>query len=262
MQRYVSKELTHFVGKGLSEEEQYITLIKILNEGWLTSPPHNPLVGGNLMRSSAFPISSNRKYRPQCLCFCDIPVNDLNIHIKKYSPFGLSFLKSFLVAQGANPVFYIASNSSAQKILTDISKIREKNLDTVKDFKTFGPGIFYDKTTRSQYFDDMIDEYHKLFDTIFKIISQEREIPSVSEDMKRFLNLRRFLEFHIFAFLKFFDSNKSDEDIENFYMEREWRLIDNLKFNLNDVYRIILPEKYAERFREDMPKYRGQITFP
>jgi len=39
-QRYISRELTHFVGRGLPLEEQYGTFIKILSSGWITHPPH------------------------------------------------------------------------------------------------------------------------------------------------------------------------------------------------------------------------------
>ena len=47
------------------------------------------------------------------VCFCDIPVTDLAIHMTKYSRFGLSFLKPFLISKGANPVLYVANNSPA-----------------------------------------------------------------------------------------------------------------------------------------------------
>lgn len=60
-------------------------------------------------------IPPGELYRSQVVCLCDIPVSDLEIHMRKYSPFGLSFLKPFLVEKGANPVFYIARNSKALK---------------------------------------------------------------------------------------------------------------------------------------------------
>ncbi|WDT79667.1 MAG: hypothetical protein MPW14_21460 [Candidatus Manganitrophus sp.] len=44
-------------------------------------------------------------------------------------------------------------------------------------------------------------------------------------------------------------------------MEREWRILGNLHFTLQDIRRIILPESYAPRLREELPKYIGQITF-
>src|SRR6185503_8156099 len=45
------------------------------------------------------------------ICFCDIPQADFQIHMKKYSPFGLAFSKEVLIEVGASPVFYISKNS-------------------------------------------------------------------------------------------------------------------------------------------------------
>ena len=45
------------------------------------------------------------------VCFSDIPVPDLGIHMGKFSRFGLAFNKSLLIKRGANPVFYVAGNS-------------------------------------------------------------------------------------------------------------------------------------------------------
>src|SRR2546425_193273 len=42
VQRYVSDELTHFVGRGREPASQYELLIRILTSGWLTHPPHTP----------------------------------------------------------------------------------------------------------------------------------------------------------------------------------------------------------------------------
>lgn len=70
-----------------------------------------------------------------------------------------------------------------------------------------------------------------------------------------------FLLHEIFSYLKFFDESRSDDDPENFYMEREWRVTRNVAFSLDDVYRVFLPAGYARRFREDVPAYSGQVTF-
>jgi hypothetical protein len=39
VQRYVSSELTHFVGRGKPEEDQYAILVQVLQSGWLLHPP-------------------------------------------------------------------------------------------------------------------------------------------------------------------------------------------------------------------------------
>jgi hypothetical protein len=48
---------------------------------------------------------------------------------------------------------------------------------------------------------------------------------------------------------------------ENYYMEREWRMIVNLQFNISDVRRVFLLERYVVNFRKDVPAYCGQLNF-
>src|SRR3989442_15994361 len=112
MQRYVSDELTHFVGRGRSEEEQYAVLVKILSDGWLTHAPHIPGISGYITVNARARLSENQMYVPGVVCFCDIPLADLRLHMAKYSPFGVAFLKSFLVPKGSSPVFYVPRNST------------------------------------------------------------------------------------------------------------------------------------------------------
>ena len=210
-QRYVSKELTHFVGRNEEcEENQYKLLVKILKEGELKSriTPYTRAVWGGQK------ISDESLYIHAMVCFCDIPIKDLPIHMRKYSLFGLSFLKSFLVQKGANPVFYVAKNSM----------------------------IF--KRSRSDLFDEMVDKYHQS-----TIPQSEEENPWIS-----------FFDDYILRYIKCFDESLSDEDEENYYMEREWRILDQVEFTLNDVCRIILPESYAKCLNEDLPEYSGKIT--
>ena len=96
-QRYVSPELTHFVGKGLAEDEQYSVLVKdILKTGWLKWHSRNDtpkeVLKSLTIVSGSRPRDDTEAWDPQVVCFCDIPVTDLEIHMKKYSRFGLSFL--------------------------------------------------------------------------------------------------------------------------------------------------------------------------
>lgn len=81
------------------------------------------------------------------------------------------------------------------------------------------------------------------------------------EEHRTLSTLQVFLNVYVFSFLKMFDDTTTDEDPENFYMEREWRVLGDINFELQDVYRVFLPRSYAERFREDLPEYAGQVTF-
>jgi hypothetical protein len=259
LQRYVSRELTHFVGRSIpalnghtDEDVQYSLLIKIIRSGWLTHPPHNPNVHGNLEVALGGKISDNQMYSPQVVCFCDIPSADLYIHIKKYSRFGLSFLKPFLVERGANPVFYIAKDSKVLKA-PDMAEFTEligngRMVAFLQDLQERGAAAL-GSISRSVYYDKMLPAYHELMQRL------QRDIGSGVMD------LRHFLGFHVFSFMKFFDQSLPHEDPDNYYMEREWRLVGNLQFGMADVYRVILPEAFARKFRNDVPEYCGQLTY-
>src|SRR5215207_10047622 len=116
-QRYVSPELTHFVGRSLPEDRQYSLLVdKILKTGWLKTAPWQEefeVLESQAMVGAGEPRVDTDAADAQVVCFCDIPVTDLNLHMNKYSRFGLSFLKPFLISKGASPVMYVANNSRA-----------------------------------------------------------------------------------------------------------------------------------------------------
>jgi hypothetical protein len=236
-QRYVSPELTHFVGKRLSSEDQRYSLLvnDILKWGCLKFPPIDdnrcieglsgnlPLVGGTHTPG----VDDTEAAYSQRICFCDIPVDDLEIHMNKYSRFGLSFLKRFLIDKGANPVMYVAKNSPALSF-----RLPESTTD--------------EPWPRRRVFQRNIEELEK-----YRRENRDT-IP---------MNLEYFLDILVLPFIKYFDDLASDEAEANVYMEREWRIIGDVSFTLTDVHRVFMPERYAERFRADLPAYDGQLTF-
>jgi Putative abortive phage resistance protein AbiGi, antitoxin len=235
-QRYVSLELTHFVGKGLSEDQQYSLLVNdILKGGCLKFPPVDdnrcieglsgnlPIVGGTRTPG----LDDTEAAYSQRTCFCDIPVTDLEIHMNKYSRFGLSFLKRFLIGKGANPVMYVAKNSQALSF-----RLPESTRD--------------EPWPRRRVFErniELLEEYRR---------ENRDDIP---------IYLEYFQDILVLPFIKYFDDLAPDEDEANVYMEREWRVIGDVKFALADVHRVFMPKRYAERFRADLPNYTGQLTF-
>lgn len=240
VQRYVSDELTHFVGRGLPERAQFGLLLEVLRTGTLSPPPHTPDVEGRVSIDRAAPVSRNLAYEPEAVCFCDIPVGDLDLHIRKYSPFGVAFRKPFLVQRGASPVFYVAGAS------------------TTRLPNGGGRGL---PITRADYYDRMVQEYHRLRD------EAQARLEGLPPDAKErgfyddLLRLAHFLDFEVWSYLKFFHYPTNDEDPENYYMEREWRMLGTLRFALDDVRRVILPEAYAREFRDAFPGYHGQVIF-
>jgi hypothetical protein len=216
LQRYVSEELTHFVGQGLSEEEQYSVLVdKILKTGWLlTDPSTYPvseavemLVSKELVYGSHPSAPSEDLMYHQVVCFCDIPITDLEIHMSKYSRFGLSFLKPFLVEKGANPVLYIAYNSKSLPIgIPDTEQLVGRR-------DLFRAGF-------SQFWDVMRLLMHSDESPLALAARTSEPPPEQSENewnWQRALwpkvhSLDSFLNTYVFSHIKFFDDTTADED--------------------------------------------------
>ncbi len=256
-QRYISNELTHFVGRNIKHREpfvkkeevfqkQYSILINVLRNGLLTPHPNQQRIIPQLTQYPNVPISSNEAYYSMGICFCDIPLQDLGRHMKNYSFFGLSFDKKFIAQKGGSPIFYIAEKS-----------IEECGLS---------PG-----NTKKGCFDQMHEVCKCFFEKIRKgelgdkYPSKPGDKFNVNFNSKTLLGdlfqIEAFLYFHVFSRMKFFDHTLEDDDKENFYFEREWRLLGSLDFGLDNVERIILPKEYSKKFREDFPNYYGQINF-
>lgn len=173
-------------------------------------------------------LSKNEMFVPEMICFCDIPLDDLTIHTAKYGTFGLSFSKGFIVKKGGAPVFYVPNDA------------------------------LFDNSTKAESFDKMLPEYFRL---IHQLMTQKSPDTALSSDFRQLMELEHFLTFQIFGYLKAFDSRLEDDDPGNYYFEREWRVIENVQFTLEDVVRVLIPTSFARQFREDLPGYAGQITF-
>ena len=173
-QRYVSRELTHFVGARLATaDDQYTLLIEILRTGLLKIPGQSDVViasdGSNktttkfsLSLSRDKKLSSNDKYRASIVCFADIPVEDLPLHMEKYSKFGFSLSKQFLIAAGANPVFYVAAQSSTN--ISNPLANHPENFDLVNQLaKTNRNRGHWQNFTRAELFDEAEKVYSEMF---------------------------------------------------------------------------------------------------
>jgi hypothetical protein len=287
-QRYVSDELSHFVGKALKEEDQYDLLVKkILKSGWLTyGPKHDPSLPRECGLDFSKPISKDEAIAYQVVCFCDIPVADIAIHTEKYSKFGLAFKKEFLIDAGACPVFYVSNESPVPAT----SLINPYDFsDRINEARLAG------RVDRSLYFDTSVRGIFDLFAAFDALCRKDKDrylkggLLSVSECKKRLgalLGLSEaqitstelalkdnaqatatigivmdFLLNYVLSFVKCFDAKRSILDSSNYYMEREWRVPGNVHFQLDDVLRVFFPKKYAKKFRDDLPEYAGQVNF-
>jgi hypothetical protein len=267
-QRYVSKELSHFVGRGHPEQTQYQLLLRILRSGWLTYSPDKPneALGEILIHPDA-KISENELYNPGTVCFCDIPVQDLAIHVRKYSPFGLAFSKDFVTKKGGSPIYYLPREARVRtpKRLSPerISQLAEKNLNLGSTSINL-ENEDWEVTTKAEYFNKMLQTYQKVLPLFSQLINKTSTCRDPKENLRYhydLTDLRLFLDFHVFSYVKFFDHALLDAHPENYYFEREWRIVGSLRFHIDDIIRVVIPKKYAKQFRKNCPDYFGQITF-
>lgn len=56
---------------------------------------------------------------------------------------------------------------------------------------------------------------------------------------------------HVFGFAKFFDESLPEDHHDNFYMEREWRVMDFVPFDLGDVQAVYVAPGYQSRVQSE-----------
>jgi hypothetical protein len=287
LQRYISRELSHFVGGRKAEEEQYQLLLHVLRTGWLLHKPFDPNQPRTARLDFSRPISRDKTIDYEVVCFCDIPISDLAIHVGKYSKFGLAFKKEFLIDKGACPVFYVPNDSPVPIQPDDLFPLVDF-VDRINEARGKGivhRGLYFDASVRAIL--DLIvaldtfcwdDEANRYFKGVDASVFQDRfgqllglsnaQVAAVGNALKGKAEASRtirrctdFLVNWVFTFTKCFDAKQSFDHADNYYMEREWRIGNNVQFALSDVARVFFPASYATRFRADVPSYIGQITF-
>jgi hypothetical protein len=242
IQRFVSIDLTHFVGRRLKNQgERYKLLKRILRTGLLKASPKSK-GGGPLVRvfqkDTELRLSSNQACGLPAVCFCDIPLCDLPLHMIKYRDFGLAFSKDFLTDFGALPIVYVPKRGRPASL----------------PHEGYARGRVASQTV-------CFDEFWKVFNRVDGALSQlktQKRTETLARDLHRLIT---FLEFHLISNLKFFDHRLADTDPNNFYMEREWRVCQDIPFALDNVVRVIMPERFGGRFRRDFPTYDGEVVF-
>jgi hypothetical protein len=243
-QRYVSPDLTHFVGGSLrTQREQFALLKKIMRQGVLQARPRRSRTPPNRYaheKYTARKLSSNEAYKGAIVCFCDIPLADLHLHIEKYSSFGIAFSKTFLVEHGAAPVMYVPSLGRPSLL------------------------HFYDLKHVSSLPSRGISSQEVAFDRFWRYLNNFNQKLEVGDDValaKEWRRVIEFLDLSILSYLKFFDHRLFDDDEKNYYMEREWRASKDVPFDLSDIQRIIVPPAFSRDLRRSFPDYDGEISF-
>jgi hypothetical protein len=89
--------LYHFIGRSIeSKDEQYKLMTKVLKESWLTSPPHENFISPGQIKIDSFRERKiSEMFNPRCVCFADIPKDELKIHMKKSANLELAYQSPF-----------------------------------------------------------------------------------------------------------------------------------------------------------------------
>lgn len=176
----------------------------------------------------------------------------------------MGFDKKFIAEKGAHPVMYVPQNYA----------IVERG-DNDKDCVSETPKM------PQNYFPYILSTTTYLLPLLEMCAVPER-LPFNISNFAQWLSLfdanvvKEFLDknFHplIFsvlqgvatnmAYVKLYDVTLSDDHPDNYYMEREWRSLHNVDFELNDIKTIYLPnESYHDRFMEKFPEYIGEFYY-
>jgi hypothetical protein len=197
-------------------------------------------------------------FRP--VCFCDIPEEALHRHTCVYGKFGLSFKKDYLVARGANPVFYVAKGSLACHERPPVPPLTTEDLETDQraalDRYFTALNAAEVPVRRREFFDRLVADLTQVLPPPWP-----PGTPADAHDPVREVQSRVLFELirHIFAFTKFFDESLPEENHTNFYMEREWRVSDFVHFEHDAVVRVYVAPGYQDRVKRDFPDLETKI---
>lgn len=181
------------------------------------------------------------------VCLCDIPIGDLAFHARKYSDFGLAFRKEFLLARGANPVFYVAEAELGEE---PRSLAKHAFSDAGSHVALFRAGL--------KRFQTLFEELK--FGRLHEVLMRLQRTPGHTP-MKN--DLRSTACSASSAGTSAASSRTSIRRRKRMTLRTstwsEWRVVGDVNFALDDITRVVLPRSYFKRFRQDAPDYYGQL---
>ena len=241
---YRSNPLTHWVGKGNSEEEQYRILTQLIlkPKKLLFGKPESHSLSPYLPEGS-----SPKDVLFEIISFTDISLSECEPHCKKYSKFGISFDKAYLTSLHATPVWYF-QNPAAAGNLYYIVKTLYKLAQIVKE-KTGKEEFDFNNNEKDHTVEKNTLPLLKYIFSYVKPYDEKNSFPYNSSHLEQD---------------KFFKTTNEKAE----YFEREWRIIPStlakinhpnsiseenghkyLNFDENYVQYVIMPKKFIARFK-------------
>ena len=264
MSNYISNLLCHFVGRSKStDDERFDLLVKIIKEGQLKANLTNPSTP-ELRTSSQYKGGTIGEIfeRCDCVCFCDIPDDMLGIHTSKYSKMGMGFSKAFLSQKGVRPVTYVPSQGHMKEPTqteTPINSPMDYYLYINKLSNSFLPMLML-LNSFNPFGLQLIEIMKKPIGESIKLFDNDVLAATINGKSHQLLFSLASAWATQSAYIKVFDESLPEDHIDNYYMEREWRGINSIEFDLSSIQKIYLPnQSYKERFIAKFPSYTGEF---
>lgn len=234
--KHAKEELFHFVGSRNpnNREENFKILCDILRERQLKRKwPGDPR-SVSLLFNPRESLKFGELMLANVICFCDIRSEELEIHTSKYGEFGLSFLRGHLIQRGARPVMYIPCGFGDH--LSIYGKTLIKDILAVYD--SFNEVVLNDlperKSTRT--LGSRIKDRNDAMEAIASVYQKD-----------------------FMAFVKAYDATLSERDLQNFFMEREWRRFGALEFEPQQIATVVVAPGFLARAKNELPEYEDRI---
>lgn len=164
-------------------------------------------------------------YAIPMVCFCDLPLSNVNEHLQFYGNYGIGLSKEWGIKNGLNPVLYLAPESLFIKLF------RILIVDTIVENRTSDSGIAVELIDYTKPYEGKM---HRKGDVIEKRFYDEREwryIPNLREIEKHPNQDYRLIK------SEFFDSVKRAQ------ANNELSEIAKLSFNPDDIKYIIVEKE-------------------
>ena len=222
-QRFVGKKLYHLTGHGQPYDHQanFERLCSILRCMELQTCEVAGARGGvRTVRDPSRPMIDGEPIQQTVVCLCDIPRDDLRFHARRYGEFGVGVDRSVVTQLGGRPVIYIPFSRRAHGT---------RGARFPADMMAVLDGL-------DQFFPDTPPERSRLVGSPALDALEAVDLASslITRDVQ--------------AFLKCWDVDLPEDHPENFYMEREWRKLGNLKL-ASCIQEVVAPAQYHGALR-------------
>lgn len=174
----------------------------------------------------------------------------------------MGFEKQFIASQGAHPVMYVPVNYPI------VERSQNSNLD--KRPNRYFPALLMEATNTLPLSIMVLSmtDLNAAKAVLYTVGGGGMENTFDAQIRNDFFSRNFIPHFYsiisavgtLMAYVKLYDATLPENHIDNYYMEREWRSLNNISFSLNDIKTIYLPNtSFKERFLREFPEYVGCI---